>query len=318
MRPAPAARSARPVPGAPPGSGRDPRRQSDTVIADASAVMARASGENFPVASRLLPRDTRRHLLAVYGFARLVDDIGDEAEGDRSRLLGWLEGEVEHLYRGEPTHPLMQRLASTVRRFAIPPGPFHRLIAANRQDQEVTAYPTFQDLLAYCELSANPVGHLVLHVLEAATPERMALSDSVCTGLQLVEHWQDVAEDLGRGRVYLPQEDLARFGCSRDDLAGPKASEAFRALMAFEVARARSLLAQGLPLARDLGGRAGFAVAAFVAGGRSALDAIAHAGYDVLSQQPRPSRARRAWTLIRTLTGWRSGHPGPPGNGTAR
>ena len=265
--------------------------------------MARATRENFPVASRLLPGDTRRHLLAIYGFARLVDDIGDEAAGDRVTLLDWLEAEVDRVYTGTPGHPLMQRLVPTVRRFEIPRQPFHRLIAANRQDQEVSTYATFDDLAAYCELSANPVGHLVLYVLQGATPEHMALSDLVCTGLQLVEHWQDVAEDLARGRVYVPQEDLAQFGCSREDLDASRPSRAFRRLMAFEVGRARSLLEEGAPLARDLGGRAGFAVAAFVAGGRSALDAIARAGYDVLSVRPRPSRAQRAWTLVRTLTG---------------
>jgi len=282
MRPVPAARSA------PPSS---------------EAVMAKAARENFPVASRLLPRDVRQHLLAIYGFARLVDDIGDEVDGDRRAQLDWLEAEVDRVYAATPSHPLMQRLVGTVRRFDIPPEPFRRLIAANRQDQEVSAYATFEDLVAYCALSANPVGHLVLFVLEAASPSRVALSDSVCTGLQLVEHWQDVAEDLARGRVYLPQEDLERFGCTREDLTAPRPGQGFRRLMALEVGRARSLLDRGAPLARDLGGRAGLAVAAFVAGGRSALEAIARAGYDVLSARPRPSAGRRAWTLVRTLAG---------------
>jgi squalene synthase HpnC len=274
-------------------------------------VMSRAADENFPVASRLLPRATRGHLLAVYGFARLVDDLGDEAPGDRSRLLDWLEGELDLVYAGEPTHPLMRRLEPTVRRFAIPRGPFDRLIAANRQDQAVAGYADFDDLLAYCELSANPVGHLVLYVLEAATAQRMALSDCVCTGLQLVEHWQDVAEDLRRGRIYLPRRDLERFGCTREDLAAPRAGNAFRRLMAFEVGRAGELLDRGAPLARDLGGRGGLAVAAFVAGGRSALDAIGRAGYDVLSRSPRPSKRRRLWDLVRASASLRRrGHGG--------
>ena len=268
-------------------------------------VMSRAAFENFPVASWLLPRATRTHLLAVYGFARLVDDLGDDAPGDRSRLLDWLEGELYLVYAGEPTHPLMRRLAPTVRRFAIPRGPFDRLIAANRRDQIVTGYAEFEDLLAYCELSANPVGHLVLYVLEAATAERMALSDSVCTGLQLVEHWQDVAEDLRRGRIYLPRHDLERFGCTREDLAAARAGKAVRRLMAFEVGRARDLLDGGAPLARDLGGRGGLAVAAFVAGGRSALDAIGRAGYDVLSRSLRPSKSRQVWELVRTIASMR-------------
>jgi squalene synthase HpnC len=265
-------------------------------------VMAQASSENFPVASRLLPRAVRRHLLAVYGFARLVDDVGDEAPGDRSRLLDWLEGEVDLLYEGRPNDPLMKRLAPTVRRFAIPRAPLQKLIAANRQDQVVFTYETFDQLLAYCDLSANPVGHLVLCVLEGGvTPERLRRSNAVCTGLQLVEHWQDVSEDLGRGRTYLPQEDLDRFRVDRADLAAPRADISFRRLMAFEVGRARRLLDDGAPLAADLGGRAGMAVTAFVAGGRSALDAIGRIGYDVLAAKPRSSRVRRTITFLRVL-----------------
>jgi squalene synthase HpnC len=266
-------------------------------------VMAKARSENFPVASRFLPAAIRHHLFAIYGFARLVDDIGDEAPGDRLRWLAWLEDEVDRVYDGTPTNPLMRRLVPTVIRFGIPREPFDQLIAANRQDQEVQAYATFGELVRYCELSANPVGHLVLYVLEKATPSRMRRSDDVCTGLQLVEHWQDVAEDLARGRVYLPQEDLDRFGVGRGDLSAPRAGIAFRRLMAFEVGRARDLLDRGAPLAADLEGRAGLAIAGFVAGGRSALDAIGRAGYDVLSSSPRPSRPRRAWTFLRVAAG---------------
>jgi squalene synthase HpnC len=263
--------------------------------------MAKSGRENFPVASRLLPPRTRSHLLAVYGFARLVDDLGDEASGDRLAWLDWLEQELNLVYGGTPGHPLMRRLVGTVRRFDVPEEPFRKLIEANRQDQRVTSYATYQDLLAYCELSANPVGHLVLYVLECATVERMELSDAVCTGLQLTEHWQDVREDLGRGRVYLPEEDLARFGCSVGDLGAARPTDAFRRLMAFEVERARTWLDEGAPLAADLRGRPGVAVAAFVAGGRSALDAIVRAGYDVLGGSPRPSKPARAWELLKTL-----------------
>jgi squalene synthase HpnC len=267
----------------------------------AAAILAKSERENFPVASRVLPRRTRAHLLAIYGFARLVDDLGDEAPGDRLAALDWLDREVDLTYRGTPQHPLMRRLVATVHRFELPDEPFRKLIDANRQDQRVTSYPTFGELLAYCDLSANPVGHLVLYVLEAATPTRMKLSDAVCTGLQLTEHWQDVREDLGRGRVYLPQEDLARFGCGVADLRASRPSEPFRRLMRFEIDRARALLDRGAPLARGLGGRPGVAVAAFVAGGRSALDAIARAGFDVLGGSPRPSKARRMLGLVRTL-----------------
>ncbi len=269
-------------------------------------VMAKAGRENFPVASRLLPAADRAHLLAIYGFARLVDDLGDEAPGDRGRLLDWLEAELDRVYASGATHPLMARLAATVRARELPREPFLHLIQANRQDQTVARYRTYADLAAYCELSANPVGHLVLYVLRAATPARMRLSDSVCTGLQLVEHWQDVAEDLGRSRVYLPLEDMERFGCTEGDLAASRPSPAFRRLMAFEAGRARGLLDRGAPLARDLGGRAGFAVAAFVAGGRAALDAVDRAGFDVLGRRPRPSRSSGARALLRTLAGsWR-------------
>jgi squalene synthase HpnC len=267
----------------------------------AAAAMAKAGGENFPVASRVLPRRQREHLLALYGFARLVDDVGDEAPGDRRALLDWLDEEVDRVYGGEPTHPLTRRLAATVRACAIPPEPLRALIAANRQDQEVHEYETIDDLLGYCALSANPVGHLVLHVFDAATPERIRLSDAVCSGLQLVEHWQDVAEDLGRGRVYLPQEDLRRFDVTGDHLSAPVAGEPVRRLLAFEVARARRLLDEGAPLVRTLRGRPALAVAAFVAGGRAALDAIAAGGYDVLGATPRPSRRQRAAALARTL-----------------
>ena len=264
------------------------------------AVMSRAGAENFPVASRLLPARTRQDLLSIYGFARLVDDAGDEARGDRLELLSWLDAEVDTVYAGRPTHPLMRRLAATVRAHDIPPDPLRDLIQANRQDQTVTRYPTFHDLVAYCELSANPVGRLVLFVFGAATPERFALSDSVCTGLQLTEHWQDVAEDLDRGRIYLPQEDLRRFECTEDMLRAGRATPAFVGLMAFEVRRARDHLVRGLPLARTLRGRPALAVTAFVGGGLAALEAIEGGGYDVLGARPRPSRPSRAWAIVRT------------------
>jgi squalene synthase HpnC len=268
----------------------------------AGPILAKSRRENFPVASRLLPRQTRSHLMAIYGFARFVDDLGDESSGDRSARLDWLERELDAVYAGSaPQHPLMQRLGATVQRFDLPDEPFRKLIEANRQDQRVNSYPRFQDLLAYCELSANPVGHLVLFVLEAATADRLRLSDAVCTGLQLTEHWQDVREDLARDRVYVPQEDLARFGCTAEDLGAARPSEPFRRLMAFEVDRARRFLDEGAPLARDLRGRPGMAVAAFVAGGRSALDALARSDYDVLGASPRPSKMARVWELLKAV-----------------
>jgi squalene synthase HpnC len=225
----------------------------------AEEVLAKAARENFPVALFILPRDIRRRLRDVYGFARLVDDAGDLAAGDRMALLDWIEADLD---RGE--HPLIAQARD------LPREPLMRLIEANRQDQRVARYPRFEDLIGYCELSANPVGELVLHVFGARTEERVRWSDAICTALQLAEHWQDVEEDYAAGRIYIPQEDLERFGVAEEDLSG----SAFRALMAFEVERARSLLREGLPLVRSLRGRQRLAVAAFAGGGLAALEAV--------------------------------------------
>lgn len=260
--------------------------------------MGQAGHENFAVASVLLGRRRRDHLLAIYGFARLVDDVGDEAAGDRRGLLDAVEAQLDDIYAGgEPEHPLMRTLARTVRACALPDGPFRRLIAANRQDQVVTRYETYEQLLAYCQLSAAPVGELVLHVFGAATPERVALSDSICAGLQITEHLQDLAEDLARGRVYMPREDMVRFGCDDAHLAA-HAHPPRQALINFEARRARSLLTVGAPLARTLPPRPRLAVAGFVAGGRAALDALerplpAAATRDVSPPAPAPGRASR-------------------------
>jgi squalene synthase HpnC len=274
------------------------------VVPARAAVMSQAGDENFPVASRLLGRRARRHLLAIYGFARLVDDIGDEAEGDRLALLDWADEELDRVYAGQgPEHPVMRALAPTVRECALPAEPFRRLIEANRSDQAVTRYDSFDELLDYCRLSAAPVGELVLHVFGAATPERLALSERICAGLQVTEHLQDVAEDYARGRVYLPADDLARFGCDEDDLRAATATPELRALIAFEADRARALLAHGAPLARRLSPRSGLAVAAFVAGGNAALDALARAGYDVLAEPARPTRRGFAASFARGVAG---------------
>lgn len=262
-------------------------------------VLRQARSENFVVASRVLPRNVRDHLLAIYGFARLVDDIGDEVPGDRLALLAWVDGELDAIDAGAtPADPILRRVTRTIRALDLPSEPFRRLIEANRQDQVVTRYETSEDLVSYCELSANPVGRLVLRVFGVATPERDRLSDAICTGLQLTEHWQDIAEDFSNGRVYLPQEDLRRFGCSEVDLAARSASPALRRLVAFEVDRARSLLVRGSPLVREMHGRARVALAGFVGGGHAALDAIEGANHDVLAHRPTPSRTRR---LGRTL-----------------
>jgi squalene synthase HpnC len=283
---------------------------------------AKATRENFAVASRVLPRAVRSDLMALYGFARLIDDVGDEAEGDRSAMLDLAEAELDLAFAGRAGHPIFVALEPPIRRHRLDREPFRRLIQANRQDQVVTRYPTYQDLRTYCALSADPVGRLVLGVLGAATPDRIAMSDRVCTGLQLVEHWQDVAEDLGRGRIYLPQEDLTRFGVEEPDLAAFSAGPDVRRLMEFEVARARTLLADGVPLAASLPGRMGMAVAGFAGGGVAALDAIERGGFDVLRASPRPTTARRAstvlWSMARGLTRRLAGRRRRPSSAVGR
>jgi squalene synthase HpnC len=264
-------------------------------------VMGKAGRENFPVASRLLPRRERRHLLALYGFARFVDDVGDEAPGDREAALRWIAEDLDRAYLGRARHPLLVELSRTVRECDLPREPFERLIEANVQDQRVARYASWTDLLGYCELSANPVGELVLGVFGLATLERVRLSDAVCTALQVVEHLQDVAEDLARGRIYIPGEDLERFGVGEAALAAPHASAAVQALIAYECDRARLLLDTGQVLIDTLRGRVRLAVAAFVAGGRSALDAIAAADFDVLAGPPTASGGARVYALLRTL-----------------
>lgn len=270
----------------------------DAAVPSRDTVMAQAGSENFPVASYLLGRRERSQLLTIYGFARLVDDLGDEAPGDRVALLDWLERDLDAVYgAGAPEHPVMRALAPTVAACSLPDEPFRRLIEANRRDQLVSRYESFDELLGYCRLSANPVGELVLHVFGAATSARIALSDDVCTALQIVEHIQDVGEDHARGRVYLPREDMTRFGCRDTDLGAGSVSSALRDLLAFEAARARTLLDSGGRLVRTLPLRPRLAVAGFVAGGRSALDALDAAGYEVLGARPRPGRAAfaRRW-----------------------
>jgi squalene synthase HpnC len=220
--------------------------------------------------------------------------LGGHAGGSSGGHLGAVDA------GGSPPRlAVVRALAPAVVACAIPAQPFHDLIAANRQDQVVSRYPTYRDLLEYCRLSANPVGRIVLHIFGAATPEREALSDQVCTALQLAEHWQDVAEDLRAGRIYLPLEDLDRFGCTERDLAAPGAAPRVRALIEFEERRARELLDAGAPIVGTLRGAARAAVAGYVAGGRAALAAIAASGHDVLRATPRPGKARVATELVR-------------------
>ncbi|MFF7352236.1 squalene synthase HpnC [Streptomyces filipinensis] len=283
------------------------------------ATLDKATRENFPVAPFFLPRAWREDLMAVYGFARLVDDIGDgdlapggadaRALGvspagaeDRLALLDAFETDLRRVFDGTPRHPLLRRLQPTVRRHRLTPEPFLGLIAANRQDQLVTRYETYDDLLAYCALSANPVGRLVLAVTGTETPERIRLSDAICTALQIVEHLQDVAEDLGRDRIYLPAEDMKRFHVQETDLGAKTASASVRALVAYEAQRARDLLNEGAPLVGSVHGRLKLLLAGFVAGGRAAVSAIAAAEYDVLHGPPKPGKVqllREAGVILR-------------------
>ncbi|HET6832974.1 MAG TPA: squalene synthase HpnC [Acidimicrobiales bacterium] len=266
-----------------------------------AGLLAQADRENFPVITRLVPRAARDHLLAVYAFARLTDDLGDEHPGDRSAALDWLEGDLRAALEGRPSHPVTARLGRTIAATDLTPAPFFDLIAANRRDQTVARQETWDELLDYCRLSANPIGTAVLAIAGALTPERQALSDRVCTGLQIVEHLQDVGEDAAAGRVYLPADDLKRFGVMEPDLAAPAASPALRSAVAFELARARELLAAGIPLVRSLRGWSRLAVAGYVAGGLAAADAIEAANYDVLAGPVGPSRARTLRHALQVL-----------------
>jgi squalene synthase HpnC len=257
----------------------------------AERIDARAGGENFPVVSVLAPRYARPHLRAIYGFARLVDNLGDEAHGDRMVLLDELERELD----GPPRTEIMQRVHETIAACELQPEPFRRLIEANRIDQRKTRYPNWEEVREYCSYSADPVGRLVLGVYRrAGEQELLRMSDSICTGLQLVNFLQDPPRDLALGRVYLPQNDMARFRVSDGDLAGPLTRE-IAALLRFEGDRARSLLEAGLPLAKALGGRSGRSVALYARGGLAALDALERAGWDVFTSRPAPTK----WTFAR-------------------
>jgi squalene synthase HpnC len=258
---------------------------------DVDAVARRARTENFPVASLLFPRRLRPHLRSVYGFARLVDILGDEVEGDRLAALDDLEREVDACYTGAPTWPVMQALQPTIREFSLPREPFLRLIEANRMDQRISEYDTWDDLREYCRHSADPVGRLVLGLLRRDNDrELVAASDDVCTGLQLVNFLQDVPRDLALGRVYMPRADRERLGVIELD----RANEPLTELLRFEAERARGLLSRGQVLQTRIGGRVGRAVGLFARGGLAALDALEAARWDIFTQRPRPSRTRLA------------------------
>ncbi len=261
--------------------------------------------ENFTVASTLLPRRLIRHFHNVYAWCRWADDLADEAGGGEEALdlLRWWREELERCYAGTPYHPVTVALMETIRRFAIPPDLFVKLLAAFEQDQHVQRYATFEQLLGYCRNSADPVGRLVLYLCDSFDGERAALSDSVCTALQLANFWQDVARDFEKGRIYLPEEDRRRFGYSDEDLHARRFTPAFADLLRFEVERTRDLFERGLPLVERMPGILRVDIDLFIRGGLAILGKIEAIGYDVWARRPVLSKWEKATLLLGSL--WR-------------
>lgn len=244
--------------------------------------------ENFTVASLLLPRRLRPHFHAVYAYCRWADDLADESTDASAALslLAWWRGELLRCYDGEAHHPVMVALQETIRRYHIPRGPFLDLLIAFEQDQRLKRFATYDQLLGYCQHSANPVGRLVLYLCNAFDERRAALADRVCTGLQLANFWQDVARDFAIGRVYLPEEDRRRFGYSEDDLLARRFTPAFAELMRFELERARALFETGLPLVEQMPADVRLDIELFVRGGLAILQKIEACGYNVWQARP--------------------------------
>src|ERR1035438_2802796 len=267
--------------------------------------LARSHYENFSVASWFLPKHLRQHFFNVYAYCRISDDLGDEV-GDSAAsllLLDQWHAELDACYDGHPRHPVFVALAETVRTFQIPKYEFSDLLAAFRQDQRIGRYETFSDLLGYCHYSANPVGHLVLYLCGYRDLERQALSDYTCTALQLANFWQDVTADFAKGRIYLPLEDLRRFGVSEEDIRAGNNTPAFRELMKFEVQRAREWFAQGLPLAAKVDRALATDIELFSRGGLEILNAIERQHYAVLLRRPSISKSRKLGLVARAALG---------------
>ncbi len=267
--------------------------------------LARTHYENFSVATWFLPARLRQHFFNVYAYCRISDDLGDEV-GDPSvslQLLDQWEAELDACHTGSPRHPVFVALAGTVREFDIPKLPFADLLKAFRQDQTVTRYSTFDDVVGYCRYSANPVGHLVLYLCGYRDAERQALSDFTCTALQLANFWQDVSDDYGKGRIYLPLEDLKRCGISEEDIAKQRNTPAFCEMMRLEVDRARDWFAQGLPLIKKVDKELAVDLELFSRGGQEILNAIEHQGFAVLGRRPAISKARKLALVARAALG---------------
>jgi len=263
--------------------------------------LARSHYENFSVATWFLPRRLRPHFYSVYAYCRISDDLGDEVGNPQHalQLLDIWEGELDACYAGRPRHPVFVALAETVRSCDIPRQPFADLLTAFRQDQRVSHYESFEDVLGYCHYSANPVGRLVLYLCGYRDAERQQLSDYTCTALQLANFWQDVAVDCGKGRIYLPLEDLRRFGVSEKDIAERRATPQFLQLVRFEVERAREWFQKGLPLAQKVDSELAIDIELFSRGGLEILNAIESQGYDVLRRRPVISKARKLALVAR-------------------
>lgn len=281
------------------------RAPSDVEAREYCRRLARTHYENFSVATWFLPGRVRQHFFNVYAYCRISDDLGDEV-GDAQaslQLLDQWEAELDACYSGAPRHPVFVALAETVRTCDIPKQPFSDLLKAFRQDQTVTRYRTFEDLLGYCRYSANPVGHLVLYVCGYRDAERQALSDFTCTALQLANFWQDVSVDYAKGRIYLPLEDLERHGVNEEELASTKNTPAFCEMMRFEVDRARDWFRQGLPLAAKVDRELAIDIELFSRGGQEILNAIARQGYAVLGRRPAISKSRKLALVARAALG---------------
>jgi len=262
--------------------------------------LARRHYENFTVVSRLLPRRLRQHFSNVYAYCRWADDLADESGAPQRALalLGWWETQLRECYRGRTTHPVFIALAETIREFDLPLDPFVDLLVAFRQDQQVTRYETAEQLLEYCRWSANPVGRLVLYLGACHTPDRVRLSDSICTGLQLANFCQDVERDWRRGRVYLPLAARRRFGCDEAMFARGECNHAFRQLLAVQVDQAEGFLRAGSPLAAKMPPGLRLPVALFVAGGLAVLEAVRRQNFDVWSHRPTLSKFEKLQLLF--------------------
>jgi len=263
--------------------------------------LARAHYENFTVLSWLTPREMRRHLAALYAYCRTVDDLGDEAPGDRLALLDRFERELDAAFAGRARHPVFVALQETIARFSLPRDPFARLIEANRIDQRQSSFATFDELRHYCEHSATPVGRLVLMLYGYRDEERFALSDATCTALQLANFWQDLRRDAAVGRVYLPENEMAEYGVGRSDLRADRASANLRDLTRFQVDRARSYFRAGLPLIDRVRGHLRIDLALFSLGGLAILRKIERQDYDTLSRRPTLSGPEKVGLALSAL-----------------